>query len=186
MVLSSVRCVLPKFDSLPRSSRDLRARFVRFDRALAGSGPSAGRPRSGRYPALFVVERVLPRDSARKRLGLRSPAMAAGPAAWLRGVVGDASRTGGGKLSGAAVLDRSWPPIHVSTFCRITPRVKRTHEPASTAVGCESSRFRAPVGVGIERRLRAKRSAASRKRAVMTNVERTLHSETGGLSGYRD
>ena len=155
MVLSSVRFVLRKVDSLPRAFGGRRARFVGLDPSLAGSGSAAGRPRSGRYPAPAVVERVVLRVSARKRLGLRSPAMAAGPEAWLRGPVGGASRTGGGRLSRAAVSDRSWSPIYVPTFCRITPRVKRTHEPASTAVGCEWSWFRAPVVVGIERRLRA-------------------------------
>lgn len=155
MVLSSDRCVLPRVDSLPRSPRGRRARFVGLDPSLAGSGSSAGRLRSGRYPASAVVERVVLRNSVRGRNGLRSPVEAAGPVAWLRKPVGDASRTGGGRLNRAAVSDRSWSPIHVPTFCRITPRVKRTHEPASTAVGCESSRFRAPAVVVIERRLRA-------------------------------
>ena len=101
MVLSSVRCVLRKGESLPRIRRGRRAGLVGLDPSLAGRGPSAGRPRSGRYPASVVVERVVLRSSVRRWLWLRSPAVAAGPAAWLRKPVGDASRSGRGRSSAA-------------------------------------------------------------------------------------
>jgi hypothetical protein len=151
MVLSSVRFVLRKVDSLPRGFRGRRARFVGLAPSLAGSGSAAGRPRSGRSRTSSVVERVEFRGSARRQLWLRSPATAAS----LPLGFGNRSESLREAALGDQAPQRCRALFQVFTLCRITPRLNRTLVLASTTAVGKWLWPRALVMVGLERRLGA-------------------------------